>query len=92
MREIRHWPIEEQIRAINRILRGHYAYYGMGENYASLNKVHRFVLKYWHKMLCSRSQKGYIKWADYLKLVTENPLQKPRLFIPYTRMKELAVL
>ena len=60
MREIRHYSLREQVEKINQVLRGHYAYYGVGGNFKSLFKIHRFAERYWHKMLSSRSQKSYI--------------------------------
>jgi hypothetical protein len=29
MRKMRHWSLKEQAEAINQVLRGHYAYYGL---------------------------------------------------------------
>ena len=92
LRRIRHQSVDTQARKINQILRGHFAYYGMGGNTPALYKVYDYTRKYWRKMLCSRSQKGYITWADYNKLLSEYPLQRPKIFIPYARMNELAVL
>ena len=40
----------------------HYAYYDIAGNLRSLQKVHRAVERYWHKMLCSRSWAGRITW------------------------------
>ncbi len=31
MRRIRHWRIREQVKHLNAVLRGHYAYYGLAE-------------------------------------------------------------
>jgi putative transposase len=45
---------------INQVLRGHYAYYGLGGNHRSLWKIYRFTERYWHKMLSRRSWKSYI--------------------------------
>jgi hypothetical protein len=47
MREIRHRSLKEQAEAINQILRGHYAYYGLAGNFWSLRKVYRRVARYW---------------------------------------------
>ena len=55
MRQIRHLPIQEQVDALNVTLRGHYAYYGVAGNIRALQRVHRFVERYWRKMLCSPS-------------------------------------
>lgn len=92
MRKMQHWSVEEQMRAINRILRGHYAYYGMGGNYFALHRLYRQVCRFWHYVLSRRSRKGYITWDKFNKLISEYPLQQPKIYIPYTRMKDLAVL
>jgi hypothetical protein len=92
MREIRHYSLREQVEKINPVLRGHYAYYGVGGNFESLFKIQRFAERYWHKMLSSRSQKSYIPWERFQFLKQVFPLQQPKLFLPYTRMKALAVL
>jgi len=57
-----------------------------------LFKIHRFAERYWHKMLSSRSQKSYITWERFNFLKQVFPLQRPKLSVPYTRMKALAVL
>jgi group II intron reverse transcriptase/maturase len=92
MREIRHYSLREQVEKINQVLRGHYAYYGVGGNFKSLFKIHRFAERYWHKMLCSRSRKSYITWERFYFLKQVFPLQRPKLSVPYMRMKAFAVL
>jgi RNA-directed DNA polymerase len=92
MREIRHHSLKEQSEEINQVLRGHYAYYGLGGNLGSLRKIHRFAERYWHRMLGSRSQKSHITWERFHFLKGLFPLQQPKLSVPFTRMKSLAVL
>jgi hypothetical protein len=92
MREIRHYSLREQVEKINQVLRGHYAYYGVGGNFKSLFKIQRFAERYWHKMLSSRSRKSYITWERFQFLKQVFPLQRPKLSVPYMRMKALAVL
>ncbi len=92
MREIRHYSLREQVEKINQVLRGHYAYYGVGGNFRWLFKIHRFAERYWHKMLSSRSRKSYITWERFQFLKQVFPLQRPKLSVPYMRMKALAVL
>src|SRR6266576_2660927 len=53
LRRIRHLSVREQVNTLNAALRGHYAYYGIAGNFRSLQKVHRAVERYWHKMLCT---------------------------------------
>jgi hypothetical protein len=51
MREIMHYPLRGQVEKINQVLRGHYAYYGVGGNFKSLSRIYRYAERYWHKML-----------------------------------------
>ncbi len=92
MRNIRHYRIREQADEINQVVRGHYAYYGLGGNHRSLWKIYNFVESYWHKMLCSRSWKSYIPWDKFNVIKERYPIQKPKLKIPFARMKQFAVL
>jgi len=57
---MRHSPLKEQADHLNRMLRGHDAYYGIAGNLRSLLKVHRAAERYWRKMLSSRSWHGEV--------------------------------
>jgi RNA-directed DNA polymerase len=92
MRRIRHLPIRDQVGHLNRVLRGHYGYYGIAGNFRALQKVHRAVERYWHKMLCSRSRKGSIVWAVFHRLKARFPLLRPQLVLPYRDLQAIAVL
>jgi RNA-directed DNA polymerase len=89
---IRHDPLKEQAEQINQGLRGHYAYYGIAGNVGSLLRVYRHVEHYWREMLSSRSQKGKVRWEVFLAIKRKYPLQRPKLSLPYTRLKQYAVL
>jgi hypothetical protein len=92
MRRMRHLPVKEQASHLNRVLRGHYAYYGIAGNFRALHKVYRAVERYWHKMLCSRSRKGRITWEVFHRIKVACPLLRPRLSLPYPKLQPLAVL
>jgi len=92
MRRIRHLPVREQVINLNRVLRGHYAYYGIGGNFRALQRVHRAVERYWYKMLCSRSRKGYFPWAIFHRIKEHFPILRPRLGLPYGKLKAIALL
>ena len=92
MRDIRHHRIADQAKEINQVLRGHYAYYGLGGNHRALWKIYRFTERYWHKMLCSRSWKSYIPWEKFKVIKKHYPIQQPRLRLSFTQMKAFAVL
>jgi RNA-directed DNA polymerase len=93
MRQTRHLPIQEQVDALNLTLRGHYAYYGVAGNIRALQRLHRFVERYWRKMLCSRSWAGrHLTWAAFNRLKERIPLLRPRLRLPYRALQALVVL
>jgi len=93
MRRIRHLTIGQQVDELNDTLRGHYAYYGVGGNIRSLQKVHRHVERYWFRMLRSRSWAGRrFSWTDFHQLKEKIPLLRPKLRLPYRALQALAVL
>ncbi len=92
MRQMRHWSISEQVDSLNKALRGHYAYYGIAGNFRALQKVHRFVERYWYKMLCSRSWKSGMTWKRLHKIKEVFPLLRPKLYLPYRELQAIAVL
>ena len=92
LQTMRHKPLHDQAEQINQVLRGHYAYYGVAGNLRSLQRVYRSVERYWRKMRSSRSQKGKVRWEVFLQIKHTYPLQRPKLSLPYTRLKQYAVL
>ena len=52
----------------------------------------RHVERYWREMLSSRSQKGKVRWEVFLAIKWRYPLQRPKRSLPYTRLKQYAVL
>src|SRR6201989_2798289 len=92
LRRIRHLAVREQVNTLNAALKGHYAYYGIAGNFRSLQKVHRAVERYWHKMLCSRSWAGRITWDMFHQIKQRQPILRPKLYLPYRELQALAVL
>jgi len=92
IRENRHYTLKKQANDINQMLRGHYAYYGIGGNMNSLKRFYRIIDRYWRKMLISRSQKSYITWERYQNLKRIFPLQQPKIYLPYANIEAKAVL
>jgi group II intron reverse transcriptase/maturase len=92
MRRMRHLKLQDQVINLNRVLCGHYAYYGIAGNLRALQKVHRFVIGYWRKMLCSRSRKGYVTWESFQGISARYPIRQPKLRLPYWEFQLLAVL
>ena len=87
---MRHLPVREQVINLNCVLRGHYAYYGIAGNIRALQRVHRFVERYWRKMLNSRNREGRVTWEVFQKIKTQYPLQRPKLVLSYPRLQAIA--
>lgn len=92
MRRMRHLPVREQAINLSRVLRGHYAYYGIAGNFRALQKVQHHVERYWRKMLSSRSQKGYMTWDVFNRLKMRYPLPRPKLALSSNALQRCAVL
>lgn len=92
MREIRHYSLKEQCMKINQVLRGHYAYYGLGGNQKALYRLERLIERYWRKMLNKRSRKAHVTWGKFNELKQKFPLQRPKLSLPFSKMPVIAVL
>jgi group II intron reverse transcriptase/maturase len=92
IREARHLKVDVQTARINRTLRGHYNYYGMGGNFQSLAKVFYKAVQFHKKMLGSRSRKGYITWELYWKIREKHPILRPYIKIPFVKFTEYVML
>lgn len=92
MRRMRHLSVPEQVVNLNRALRGHYAYFGIAGNIRALQKIHRAVERYWHRMLSSRSWKGGVRWEVFHRIRQRFPLLRPKLYLPYRELQSIAVL
>ena len=92
MRRMRHLAIQEQVINLNRVLRGHYAYYGIAGDFRALERAPRAGERYWYKRLCSRSRKGRITWEAFHEIKTRLALQRPNLRLSCGALQAIAVL
>jgi hypothetical protein len=76
-RRHRHLPIPEQHRQLCLKLKGHFLYYYVRGNYRPLEVLRRYVEKAWRYWLSRRSQRGYINWKKFARLLEVFPLPKP---------------
>ncbi len=75
----RHHPIKVQQSKLNSMLTGHYNYYGVTGNFASLQKVYRSAEKQWYKWLRRRAQKKKLRWEQFNAILAKFPLRSPRI-------------
>ena len=92
MRRMMHLPMQEQVKNLNSVLRGHYAYFGIAGNFMGISRIYRCVERCWKKMLSSRSQKGLVTWETYHGLKTRFGLLRPKLSVSYAKLQGLAIL
>jgi RNA-directed DNA polymerase len=76
-RRHRHEKVCEQHRVLTQKLRGHYGYYGITGNSDALARFYRAVERRWRKWLSRRSQRGYLSWAAFRRLMKRYPLPRP---------------
>lgn len=92
IRKVRHWPVEEQAKMINATLRGHFNYYGIAGNAASLNRFRQLTQKAWKRSLSKRSQKGGLTWEAFVALQEKHSLIPVGIRISYPQMAAYARL
>jgi RNA-directed DNA polymerase len=63
-----HQPIGLQHQKLSEKLRGHYAYYGIIGNFASLAKFLLGARRIWRRWLSRRGQAGPLSWPDFVRL------------------------
>jgi group II intron reverse transcriptase/maturase len=75
----RHWPVVQQRAALDRKLRGHYAYYGITGNMRALARFLWEVRRLWSKWLNRRSSGNWMTWETFVGLINRHPLPLPRV-------------
>ncbi|MEK6323851.1 MAG: group II intron reverse transcriptase/maturase [Acidobacteriota bacterium] len=72
-------PTQWIMQKVGLKLRGHYAYYGVTDNYRGVARYHREVTKMLFKWLNRRSQRRSYKWEEFERLLQIFPLPRPRV-------------
>ncbi len=80
LRENIHGKPSDTIELLNKKLSGHYAYYGVSGNFQGLLKFYRFVRVALYKVLTRRSQRAYLSWSRYKKLLIKHPIVQPKIY------------
>jgi hypothetical protein len=78
-RERRHDPIRERWAALTAMRLGHYAYYGITGNIASVVDFCYHVRRVWRRWLGRRSIRALILWERFGGLERRHPLPPARL-------------
>ena len=86
IRMVKHWPVEEQVKMINAVLRGHFNYYGIAGNAAPIVGFWNFTIREWKHSLSNRSQKGRLDWERFKALLEQHPLVAPKIKLSYSQL------
>ena len=92
LRKCRHLKLQEQAKAINIRLRGHYQYFGIAGNFQSMDGFYNVTVRYWRKMLSSRSQNGNVNWTKFNRILKIFHLCQPKLKISYNNICKYVML
>jgi len=82
LRENMHIPKEQLIAKLNRKLKGHYNYYGLSHNTDRMYDFYYYIVRQLKKTLSRRSQKGYMSWEKFNKILEHNPVARPKITRP----------
>lgn len=75
-----HGKPSDTIELINQKIIGHYAYYGISGNYQGVLNFYRFTVTALYKVLTRRSQRAYLSWRRFRKLIDKHPIAKPKIY------------
>jgi group II intron reverse transcriptase/maturase len=79
IRENRSKRVRRLLKTINSKLRGHYNYYGVINNFESIDKYYRMVRRILFKWLNRRSQRKSFNWNQFDALLIRHNMEKPRI-------------
>lgn len=83
-RRMRHWPVRKQHLKLCRMLRGHFAYFGISGNSKRLASLKFEASRCWRKWLSRRSSRSLIPWDAFNEILKRFPLPPARITHHYT--------
>src|SRR5271165_242360 len=87
-RQHRHWSIRDQHRHLSSMMRGHFAYYGVGGNSRRLRWFANQVVRVWRKWLSRRDRQGVVRWTRFNELLARHPLPSVKIVHGYAAASE----
>lgn len=78
-------PLREQQQQLSRMMRGHYAYYGLTGNRRQLVNYARQVERAWRFWLNRRSRSPDMPWRRFKRVLERYPLPVPRIVHSHAR-------
>jgi group II intron reverse transcriptase/maturase len=87
IRRRRHERVHLQYKWLCSVLRGHYAYYGVPRNFASMNIFRKRIEYCWHQRLQRRSQRARWTKEDKQRFRERYDLPMPRITHPWPNVR-----
>lgn len=84
-RGMRTRPLRDQHQRLSRMLKGHYAYFGISGNFERLATLRNHVARIWRKWLSRRSNERSMPWVAFMRILTLFPLPQPRIVRRYAK-------
>ena len=78
-RSHRHKPVKEQHASLCRRISGHFNYFGVNGNFASLWRLMRAAQRIWYRWLRRRSNRTRLNWRRFKDLLRAFPLPRPSI-------------
>src|SRR5258708_9467148 len=82
-RKNRRWSLRDQHRHLSSMMRGHFAYYGVGGNSRRLRWFANQVVRIWRKWLSRRDRQGVVTSTHLNELLARHPLPPVNIFHGY---------
>ena len=87
-RNHRHWSLRDQHRHLSSMMRGHFAYYGVGGNIRRLQGYARKAVQIWRKWLSRRDRGSVVPWARLGEILKRHPLPPAKITHGYAAAGE----
>jgi len=85
-RAMRTWPLREQHQRLCRMLKGHFAYFGISGNSERLATMKLQMERLWRKWLSRRSNRSPLPWTAFKRILKVFPLPQPRIVHCYINL------
>jgi RNA-directed DNA polymerase len=87
-RNHRHRSIRDQHSHLSSMLRGHFAYYGVGGNGRRVRWFAHQVVRIWQKWLSRRDRQSVVRWTRLNEILKRHPLPPARIVHRFATARE----